>query len=395
MIKKLRLKFVLYNMIIVFIMLGIILGMVMFFTMKSQERANIEMMRMTLTAPNGPRMPNDMPDDLPSQMRLPTFVLKTDMDGEISAFGSGYYDLSDTELLHTLVDEVNSKRDETGVIKEYHLRYLKMGPNVVFADTTIEENTVKTLVKNSIFIGIAALGIFLLISIAMANWAVKPIDEAWKQQKQFVADASHDLKTPLTVIMTNAEMLPESKLSQGISKMANEMRGLIDNMLEMAKIDASAESSDREIIDLSAVAEEAVMNYEPLFFENGLCLKGNIEPGIKIRGISGQMDRAIAVLLDNAQKYCNDKTETTLCLKSDHRNCILSVSDFGDEISEEDMKNIFKRFYKTDRARGMQHSYGLGLAIAEGIVLNHNGRIWADSNGGVNTFYIQLPKANS
>ena len=389
MIKKLRLKFVLYNMIIVFIMLGIILGMVMFFTSKSNERAAIEMMRSSSMMPGGPRAPQDRPDDV----RLPTFTINEN-DGAIEASGNGYYDLSDTEFLQTLVERVKSENKENGVIKEYNLRYLKVGRDIVFADMTMEKSTAKALLKTSILIFIVAIAVFFVISLVMANWAVKPVEEAWKQQKQFVADASHDLKTPLTVIMTNAEMLPDSNLKTGISKMAKEMRGLIENMLEMAKIDAQVTDANYSEISLSDVCENEIMNYEPLFFENGLILKGDIEKNIKIKGVEGQLNRVIDILLDNAQKYCYDKTETTLSLKSDRKYCILSVSDYGDAISDEDMDNIFKRFYKTDKARGMQQSYGLGLAIAEGIVTNHKGRIWAESKDGKNVFFVKLLKYN-
>ena len=207
MLKKLQLKFVVINMTIVTAMLLVIFGLVYNFTQRNLETESIGMMHSIALNPF--RM--ESPGNASSDMKLPFFTLQLGLRGELTATGGGYYDLSDQEFLKTLVDRVFKKRREMGVIEEYGLRYCKValpqGMVLVFADMSSEKNTLKNLLNSFAVIGPSSFLLFLGISIFLAKWAVAPVAKAWKQQKQFVADASHELKTPLTVILTNVELL--------------------------------------------------------------------------------------------------------------------------------------------------------------------------------------------
>lgn len=390
MIRKLRIKFICINMLIVTIMLSFILSFVVFSTKSRIEQDSMNMMRTVGAEPVRPGRPEG-----DRNVRLPFFSLEYDDSGELRARG-GYYDLSDTETLEEIYAAADASEAETGKLADYNLRYMKQhtprGDSIVFADMSSENNALKSIVKSCIVIGIAAFLAFLLVSVLLARWAIKPVEAAWNDQKKFVADASHDLKTPLTVIMTNADMLPPSPQKDGISKMASQMRGLIDNLLELARVDsAKKESFDR--LDFSELISTAVLPYEPIFYENGKSLAESTDKGIFINGNRDQLERVLAVLLDNACKYSLSGTETEVRLESGQKNCLLSVESRGDPISDEDLKNIFKRFYRAEESRTMNRSYGLGLSIAEGIVENHGGSIWAESENGVNTFFVRLPCA--
>ena len=145
-------------------------------------------------------------------------------------------------------------------------------------------------------------------------------------------------------------------------------------------------------MDLSAVVEECVLNYEPVFFEKGLQLSSEVEEGITLSGNEEELRRLAAILLDNAQKYSMEGGETTVSLKRSGRaKCVLSVADEGEEIPEEILSQLFTRFFRADEARSSEDGFGLGLSIAEEIVSHHNGRIRAESADGVNTFTAELP----
>lgn len=393
MIKKLRWKFICFNMLIVVIMLSFILGFVIISTRKSIERDSLNMMKIVASEP-GPRH-HPRPGTPENGIRLPYFTLRSKEDGQLLAEGN-YFDLTDQAYLEELYETAEKSDAPKGILKESNLRYLRQETPVetviVFADISAEKNAVHGIIRSSLLIGGAAFLAFLGISILLARWAIRPVEEAWQNQKQFISDASHDLKTPLTVIMTDAEMLPDSPQSQGIRKMASQMRGLIDNMLTLARIDAGSPLSDFEVLDLSQLLTEESLPYEPLFYENNLTLTEDLTPGISVLGNREQLSRLLIILLDNARKYSTPGTETLLKLFPDGKHCIISVSNCGTEISPEDLKNIFRRFYRSDEARSIGESYGLGLSIAEGIVQNHKGRIWAESKSGINTFFVKLPK---
>lgn len=274
---------------------------------------------------------------------------------------------------------------------------------IVFADISSEVATMNNLIRNCMLIGLLSFLVFLVIAIYFARWAVKPVEDAWIQQRQFVSDASHELKTPLTVILTDAEMLKSRDFDEGKKKqfadniytMSLQMRGLVESLLQLARVDNGAiQKVPMQMVDLSQMVANEILTFEVLFFEKGLLLEDKVQEGITVKGSEQHLKQVIEILLDNAQKYSDPHGTVTVSLeKTGSHRCILSVADPGEAISEENLKNIFKRFYRIDEARAMNHSYGLGLSIAENIVQNHKGRIWAESKDGINTFKVELALA--
>ena len=145
-----------------------------------------------------------------------------------------------------------------------------------------------------------------------------------------------------------------------------------------------------EPVDLSRLVSDALLPFEPVFFESGLALETEIAEGIAIQGSPDHLRQVVEILLDNAGKY-GEGTVSVRLERAGGKSCLLSVASRGASISKEDLRNIFKRFYRVDEARSRDGSYGLGLSIAEGIVQAHRGRIWAESEGGINTFFVRLP----
>ena len=400
MIKRLRIKFICVIMAIVTVLLGCILGVVIHFTGQSMEMQSISMMRTIATSPFQQGIPGKPMDD---EVRLPFFTVQISNRGELITANGGYFDLTDREYLQEIINEALLSDRETGELEEHDLRYLKsvspLGYTIVFSDTTTESSTLKALFYSCLTIFFVAMIVFLGISILLSHWVIKPVATAWDQQRQFVADASHELKTPLAVIMANAELMQNDDTSEedrksysgNILGVTYQMRSLVENMLEMARVDNGTVKMNFDMVDFSQLVSDAALSFQLLYEEKGMGLRCAVSDGVEIHGSEQHLYQVMDVLLDNALKYSAPGSMVSVNLVSNGKNCLLSVSSPGEPISKEDLKNIFKRFYRGDAARAMNGSYGLGLAIAESIVEAHKGKIWAESKEGLNTFFIQLP----
>ena len=398
MTKKLKLKFIVIIMSIAAIMLCVIMSMICFFTKRNLESDSIHMMQNIADKAFLPP-----PDKLPGDMRLPYITLQLGRRGELLAAEGGYYDLSDEYFLEKLIDSAFCADAPVGILKEYGLRFFRRdtprGCIIVYADISNELTLLHNLIRNCIVIGFACLLIFFCISFLLAGWVVKPVDKAWRQQRQFIADASHELKTPLTVIMANAELLQNPDydennhrvFSSNILNMSGQMRNLTEQLLELARADNMQSRAAFSTLDLSRLISGAILPFEPVFFEKGLTLHADITENIFIKGNPDKLRQIVEILLDNAQKYSRENGSTWVALQTrGKKHCLLTVANEGDAIPPENLKNLFKRFYRADEARSRTGSFGLGLSIAESIVAYHKGKIWAESKNGVNTFYVKL-----
>ena len=399
MIRKLRIKFVCVIMGIVMLMLAMILGVVIHFTGQNMEMQSINMMRAIATAP----FQQGKLGKPPEEVRLPFFTVQIGNRGELLGISGGYFDLTDREYIESIVNAALASEHNTAQLEDYQLRFLKekspRGYTIVFSDTTTESATLKNLYSICVLIFFVAMGVFLGVSILLSNWVIKPVAVAWDQQRQFVADASHELKTPLSVIMANAELLANEdtipddrrKFSRNILSMTYQMRTLVENLLEMARVDNGTLKMQFAALDFSELVRDAVLSFQLLYEEKGQTLQNAIPDGITLQGSERHLYQVLDVLLDNALKYSVPEGHTNVELKRIGHSCLLTVSNTGEPISKEDLKNIFKRFYRADKARSLNGSYGLGLSIAEAIVEAHKGKIWAASEPGYNTFFVQLP----
>ena len=399
MISKLRIKFICVIMAIVMVLLGSILGVVIHFTAQSMEMQSINMMRGIAGSPFQKGIPGKPMAD---EVRLPFFTVQISSKGELIAASGDYFDLSDKEYLQQIVDAVLLSDSETGKLPDHDLRYLKSGSprriTIVFSDTTTEAATLKHLIYSCLMVFVVAMTAFLGISILLSRWVIKPVETAWNQQRQFVADASHELKTPLTVIMTNAELManedtcePDRRTYAGnILSVTYQMRTLVENMLEMARIDNGTVKMEFTELDFSQLVSDAALSFQLLYEEKGLALQCEAPDDITVNGSERHLYQVMDVLLDNALKYSEPSSTVKVDLVRNGRSCLLSVTSPGTPLSKEDLKNIFKRFYRADKARAMNGSYGLGLSIAASVVESHGGKIWAESEDGCNQFFVQL-----
>ena len=216
-------------------------------------------------------------------------------------------------------------------------------------------------------------------------------------RRRFVSDASHELKTPLTVILSSAELLEQSASPEqavyvdNIRAEGRRMKALVEDMLTLFRAQKNASSPPDTVTDLSEAAVTAALRFEPVAFEAGHVLDYDIAPSLPVRGDGAKLGQALAVLLDNAVKYAAPGTPIRLTAVRQGSRAVVSVTDQGPDIPSDKLPRIFDRFYRADDARTDGDSFGLGLPIAKAIVDAHRGVLRCDSSGGVTTFSISLP----
>lgn len=393
MIRSLRRKFIVLTMAIVTALLCVIFGLVIHFTGENLEAENVRFLRQAAQSSIQP--------GLPGQVRLPCFIIRVTPWGQ-SIQSSGGFDLSDEQMLADIVTLAASADADLGILAKYSLRYYRSRQpgelTLVFTDISGEQATLRSLSWICAGIGIAAVAVFWAISILLARWAVRPVEQAWQEQRQFVADASHELKTPLTVILTNADLLRDpdtgaeqrSQYTQSILTMGQRMRALVESLLELARVDNGAVRAAFEDVDLSALVSEELLPFEPLYYEQELHLDSQIDDSLRISGSPPHLRQALGILLDNAMKYSPRGSTVRFTLKRQGSTALLTAANPGGPMSREECQNIFRRFYRLDKSRS-SGGYGLGLPIARGIITDHGGKIWAESQDGWITFHVQLP----
>jgi len=326
-------------------------------------------------------------------------------DGAIASLNDGgQVDVSE-ETAAEAVKQAQSSGASQGVLRELRLRFLvERRPDgelrIAFADLGWETASLRNLSLLSLLVwALAMVGLFF-VSLVLSSVALRPAERAWQQQRQFVADASHELKTPLTVILANTGLVlshPEdtvaaqSKWLEYTHDEAEQMKGLVDDLLFLAKSDAARQPAARAETAISEVALGCLLPFESVAFESGVALEHRITLGLSLRGDEGQLRRLVMILLDNAVKYAGPGGTVTLTLERHQERLRLAVHNTGEPIPPEHLPHLFERFYRADAARNRSGGgYGLGLAIARSIVEGHHGRLTVTSTAAAGTTFTAL-----
>ena len=418
MIRKLRRKFVLTNMLLVALVLSVVFAaLVASSYQRLADQSRTAMRAALLWTDEGPDRFEfgasgilDTPEgegwkDASRISMVPVFTVTLDGAGErVEVMGGGNVSVSD-EMVEQAVAQA---RGEEGVISSLDLRYLReTGPGgetrIAFADRGWERSTLWAMVGSFLLVGGLALGAFFLISLLLSSLALRPAERAWEQQRRFVADASHELKTPLTVILTNTGILlahPEDtvrdqrKWVEYIQDEAQRMRELVEDLLFLARHDSNRAPAPEQSVDLSELLWSVLLPFESVAFEQGVELESGIQGGVTVRGQTEELRRLAAILLDNAVKYAGVHGKVHVALARGERSgTCLTVRNSGPTIPPEHLEHLFERFYRADNSRARSSGgYGLGLAIAKSIVERHRGTITVQSGEAEGTiFTVRLP----
>ena len=316
----------------------------------------------------------------------------------------------DTETAAKVVAAALSSGKELGSLSEYGLYYRVStsltGYRVAFADTgVVSESIGKSALMLFGFWFILMLALFA-ITLFLSRYVARPVENAWKEQQRFIADASHELKTPLTIIMADATILAESPEKtiaeqrtwvEGISVEAGRMQQLTEDMLALAQADAGIDRSQlMSEMDLSSVVEMQVLQFDAVAFERGLIIESDVESDLHIIGDSLRIENMVKTLLENACKYSEKPGTIDVAMYRQKNSAVFTVHNGGKPIPPEDLPHLFDRFYRSDKARvheGETASFGLGLSIAKSTVELHDGSIGVKSDETGTTFTVELPLA--
>lgn len=414
MIQRLRRKFIATNMVLVSLVLLAVFSIQTFSAYRHAQEQVLQTQLMALrwrdhssapsfefrnAPPKGEKRPNE---DFPT---VPIFTAEVNSEGKLISLQEGPGVTVAQDTAQALVDAALAQHADRGEIPGQTLSFLLRQTDgrrlLAFADNQIVTATLQRQLLTSLLICSLALLVFYLISRFLARLSLRPAELAWEQQRQFVADASHELKTPVTVILANTDIIlahPEASVSaqskwiQYIQDEALRMKALVDDLLFLARSDAAQQPFRPEPLALDQLVTGSLLPFESVAFEAGITLSEEITPGITIQGDPEQLRRLVVILLDNGVKYAQKSGRVTLRLDLIQDRPRLQVHNTGPAIPSEQLPHLFERFYRADPARS-QGGYGLGLSIAKSIVDTHKGQISVSSSPETGTvFTVIFPK---
>ena len=275
---------------------------------------------------------------------------------------------------------------------DYSYKY-KEGTSIAISNNeSVRKDLFKLLVRSLIILIVMEVIIYLL-STVVTRWITKPAEDAFQKQKEFIADASHELKTPLAVIMASADELSDKsdKYVENIRYESDRMNKLIQGMLNLSKLEEGLSKDTYKEENLSKIVEKTALVFEGIAYENQITIDTDIEEGIKYKCSKEDIEKMVSTIIDNAIKHSYKDSTVKVVMKKEKSSIEIEITNSGDPIPEGDEERIFERFYRADKSRSRSDNrYGLGLAIAKSIAVNHDGDIAAYSSDGKTTFKIRL-----
>jgi len=284
----------------------------------------------------------------------------------------------------------NKKGVNNLYISKYAYSINKEKNTMYIIDISSTNNKLRSDLIISIIILFISEIIIVILTKKITDWITKPVEESFNKQKEFITDASHELKTPLAVITSNIDMIEgkkeDKKWIDNIKNESDRMNKLIINLLDLAKLE-NDNNITLSTINLSKVLEKTILPFEGIMYEKNIKLTYNIDDNIEYLCNEEQIKELIVILIDNAIKHSKGKVIANL--KKEKKNIILEITNNGDPIPKGEEEKIFERFYKVDKSRNRKdNNYGIGLAIAKSITEKNNGEIKAESNNGFTSFKI-------
>lgn len=275
----------------------------------------------------------------------------------------------------------------------YAIREVEDVTQITFIDTNMVRHRLIPVFALSGIVGAAAVAAVIIISVMLARYLVKPIEENMRRQRAFVADASHELKTPLAVVDVNIDMARSTKDNDKylgyIKGETKKMNRLIQELLTLASVEDSESEEKLETFDLSENIEGVILPFEAAAFDKGVTIEQDITPDISFTGNPIDISRMAETLIENAIGHAPSGTAVDVKLHRSPKHIYFTVGNHGETIDPESQKHLFERFYRVDKARNRKEGhFGLGLAIAKAIVDRHGGNIAVRSENGYTLFTV-------
>ena len=405
-IVRLKIKFLFYNMAIVTAVIG-----VTFFAaaavVKSRSYQETDQILSQIAEGAGSRIIFDGA----SQVRVPHFSVIVTADGAMLLQEGNYNSFPDQAFLDEVILLGMDGRGETGFLPEYSLKYFREarpeGVFLAFADTSYSETMMESVWQYGAAACVGIWLLFFVLSWFFAGWAVRPLEKAMTAQKEFVANASHELKTPLTILAANTELLSghisgrdeeSDKWLENMKQECQEMRKLVESLLTLARSDAgTGKKKAFSRFDFGELLMEELLTFEPVFYQAGRMLSyEDLEESREffVNGNREELKQLLQVLLDNAVRYSNPQSATTVSMEETGRGGFcLQVKSHGTPIPKEQREAVFERFYRGDTSRASGFGCGLGLLIAKEIAREHKAVLGLTCEDGANCFYLKMRTA--
>ena len=400
MFKQLRRKFIVITMVLTGTILIGVLGSTLWTTYTTQRDLVQEQLDRSIDndLDEMPLMGGKGPEKDGLRANMLVIALDVSSDGVILQTSRSPI-IVNSSVLADVVDVALASEVDQGRIDDLHVAWCRAWKNIstlriVIVDTSAMDSALTEQIWADLRIIVIALLINFFVVWWLSGWALEPVARAWEDQRRFVSDASHELKTPLAVILANTDILvhdekipPESqRWIESTQEEAEHMKSLVNELLELARADESASGGatsalHKEQVDFSELVDSAALEFDAVAFERGCMLESKITPEISLMGDRVWLSRLVRILIDNACKYAAVGTTVEVNLSKTANHARLTVVNQGNPIEPEDLPHVFERFYRSDKVRTRgTGGFGLGLAIAKSIVDAHGGKISVTSN---------------
>ena len=338
------------------------------------------------------------PDFITAETKFSTrfFTVYFDKSGEISSANTESVSSVTNETAYEYAQKAVAKNKERGWIDGYRYKIYgtSFGQAVVFVDGNMNRSVANMTVLSAGAVLVGSLIIILVLIIIFSKKAVKPIAESYEKQKQFITDANHELKTPLTLVLTNLDIVEtetgKNEWLDDIRAECERMNALVRQLVTLTKMDEEENGLSFEPFSISGVAVDTISEFAPLADSKGIRLSANVQPDAEYIGDEAAIRRVFSILLDNAIKYCDNGGQIEFVLRGKKRP-VITVENSCSEVNDIELKKLFDRFYRADKSRTFTGGFGIGLSIAQAIVHRHHGEICAyKKNSSIIGFKVTL-----
>ena len=398
MIYRLQRKFILISTVAVLSVIALVFGVILVLNISSMNR-NMDILADRVSEGRG-RFPGSfgemlLPDKIPPKneqnfdfitpetpFSTRHFTVFFDKKGKVDqTFTESIYAIDEDTAIE-YAEKVMDSGEERGWISNYRYKVFstEMGYGVVFVDGSMSRSSLmqSMTIAGLVLLGCAAL--VLILIFLLSKKAVKPIAESYEKQKQFVTDANHELKTPLTLILANLDIaeaeLGKNEWLDDIRSEGHRMTELVNQLVALSRMDEEGQPMNMTVVSFGELVADTVSEFEPLAKDRGKMLATSVDKAITYLGDEALLHRLVGILMDNAIKYCDQDGRISVTLRRGRR-VVLTVENTYSAVGEIELHRLFDRFYRADKARKFTGGYGVGLSMAKAIVEKHKGEITA------------------
>ena len=411
MINRLKRKFLVLGTVFMFILMSVlilVLNAVNYHEVTSESDLTLDVLaQIDGNFPGGPQphgerpdhpddfdglMPRGMSREIPYESRY--FVVEVSENGKILKSDLSRIISVDESSAEEYAGKAMSGNSSRGFIDQF--RYSKTdsqgSTKIIFLDCGRKLDSFRSFLLISVIVGLCGCVVTFIAFFFAAGKIVAPIAESYEKQKRFISDAGHEIKTPLTIINANVDLLEtegENEELTDIRSQTQRLTELTNNLIQLSKMEESGNTMRKIEFPISDLVTETAGSFRAPAAARSLTLKMDVAPGISVNGSPDAIRQLISILLENAVKYAPDSSEISVELRQHRKSAVLSVANpVAETITNKDITHVFDRFYRTDASRNSQTGgHGIGLSVAKAIVSAHGGNISASTETG-NDFHI-------